>query len=704
VLRFLRDLSITTKLNVLVTVAGGVALGLSTLAFVGNDYQMMRTSKVQQLTALADVLADNCTAALVFDDPSAATTMLASLEVKPTIEYACIFDAKGRVFAKHINGVSLDFVPPPVTRSGHTFAESGCLEVTKQIFEDGEPIGAIYLRDTMRDLDGQLTHYMYIVLFVMVVSLSGSFLFSSRLQRMIAGPVLRLANTARRISAEGDYSIRVEKEAGDELGALYDDFNQMLDCIQKSERELQEARDELELRVQQRTEELSQANRNLTQEIAEHKKTASELKLAKEMAERASLVKSEFLANMSHEIRTPITAMLGFGELLSEPNLSEPTRREYVNTILRNGEHLLGVINDILDLSKIEAGRMTIEKIPCSPVAIVRDVLELMRPRAAEKRLTLDLEFRSLIPEVIQSDVTRLRQILINLVGNAIKFTHLGGVRIVVEMADAPEGLQPHLAFSVVDTGVGIKPEQIGAIFKPFSQADSSTTRQFGGTGLGLVISSRFARMLGGDITVKSVYGKGSTFRATVATGPLAGVRMVDGTVEIASAEKETPAVAPTTTLRFSGRVLLAEDGPDNQRLIAFLLRRIGAEVVLAENGEVALQKYSEARNAGKPFDLILMDIQMPVLDGYATTGRLREMGCQKPIIALTAHAMQGDRERCCRAGCDDYTTKPIDRAALMALIGRCCPDKCSYTVTPLPENDEAAPAAAEAQNVSPSS
>ncbi|MBN2021642.1 MAG: response regulator [Pirellulales bacterium] len=676
-LRFLKDLSITAKLNVLVTVAGGVALGLSTLAFVSHDYQMMRDSKITQLAVLADVLADNCTAALVFDDPAAAATLLASLEVKPTIEYACLFDAQGRVFAKHLNGAPLDFVPPPPGESGHVLTEDGCLDVTKRIVQDNETIGAIYVRDSMHDMDDQLIHYARIVLFVMIASLAGSFLLSSRLQRLIAGPILHLATTARRISAAADYSIRVEKEANDELGMLYDDFNRMLDRIQQTESELQDARDELELRVQQRTEELSEANRSLTREITEHKKTALELQMAKDTAERASLVKSEFLANMSHEIRTPITAMLGFGELLSDGNVAEPARQEYVSTILRNGEHLLGIINDILDLSKIEAGRMTTESIPTSPLSIVHEVISLMNPRAVEKRLTMDLEFRGLVPQTIHTDATRLRQILINLVGNAVKFTHAGGVRLVVEMADPPECPDPHMAFSVVDTGVGIKPDQVGRIFRPFAQADTSTTREFGGTGLGLVISRRFARMLGGDITVKSIHGKGTTFRVTVATGSLLGVPLVDAEKEPVTPFETPNAVASTPQLQFSGRILVAEDGPDNQRLLTFLLRRTGAEIALAENGQVAVEKYTEARNAGKSFDVILMDMQMPVMDGYAAAKQLREMGCRKPIIALTAHAMQGDRERCCNAGCDDYTPKPINRAELLGLIAKYAPEKC---------------------------
>ncbi|MBN1909863.1 MAG: response regulator [Pirellulales bacterium] len=675
---FFKNLSINTKLNLLVSVAGGVALLLSSIAFVGNDYQMIRESKIRQLTVLADVLAANSTAALNFDDPAAANELLNSLQVTPAVRFACLFDGHGRVFAKHVNGAPMDFRPPYLPETGHEFTEDGSLDVTKRILQDGDLVGTIYLHAAMDDLDDQLTRYAYIVVFVMAISLGGSFLFSSRLQRLIAGPVLRLAKTARRISTEGDYSVRVQKEAGDEIGTLYDDFNRMLDCIQKSERELEEARDELEVRVRQRTLELSQANQSLTQEIAERRRTEEELKLSKEVAERANRVKSEFLANMSHEIRTPITAVLGFSELLSEPDLSVESRQDYVSTIVRNGEHLLGLINDILDLSKIEAGRMTIEKTACSPINIVNDVASLVRPRATDKGLALNVRYRGKMPETIQTDMTRLRQILFNLVGNAVKFTEKGEVDLLVEMADPPDVDDPRLKFTVSDTGLGIKPEQLARIFQPFTQADTSTSRRFGGTGLGLVISRRFARMLGGDITVESQFGKGSKFQVTITTGSLRGIQMVDGYAESLKPRPETKTEA-APAFYFHGRILLAEDGPDNQRLISFILRRVGATVDIAPNGQIAVDKVLQSEEAGTPYDLVLMDMQMPVLDGYGATSRLRQMKCAVPIIALTAHAMQGDRDKCRSAGCDDYATKPIDRKALLSLISKYCPDKCEH-------------------------
>lgn len=391
---------------------------------------------------------------------------------------------------------------------------------------------------------------------------------------------------------------------------------------------------------------------------------------AKARADAANVSKSEFLANMSHEIRTPMTAILGYADLLLDPEQSPRERIECVQTIRRNGQHLLTVINDILDISKIEAGRMTIERIECSPAQIVIHVASLMRQRAIEKNLVFGVECVGGIPRTIRSDPTRLRQILMNLVSNAIKFTESGGVRIVVKLADSAGTANPRLRFEVIDTGVGLTPEQQARLFQPFAQADASTTRRFGGTGLGLAISQRLARMLGGEITVESAPGSGSSFFLTIETGPLDGVEMVENLQEL-QVNEPLPTAAPPPARQLRGRILLAEDGPDNQRLIAYHLRKAGAEVAVAENGAVACEKALEAVAAGTPFDLVFMDMQMPVLDGYAATTRLRTEGYTGPIVALTAHAMAGDREKCLRAGCDDFLTKPISRDGLLEIAAQ---------------------------------
>jgi signal transduction histidine kinase/CheY-like chemotaxis protein len=441
-----------------------------------------------------------------------------------------------------------------------------------------------------------------------------------------------------------------------------------------------------------------------------------ELQRARAEAVAAAFSKSAFLANMSHEIRTPMTAILGFADMLSEPGLTEDEQRGVVSSIRRNSEHLLKIINDILDISKIEAGGMTVEPLVCQPAELVEEVASFMRPRAAACGLDLHVEVADGTPEEIRTDPTRLRQILTNLIGNAIKFTEHGGVHVAVEPVPQGDALPPRrdpepsdapiaakrLRIRVSDTGIGMTQAQVARLFRPFTQADVSTTRRFGGTGLGLTISRRLTRMLGGDITVRSTMGGGSTFVVEVdtETQPYAALPsgsdsdsvLAEGSAGSSADRPSIPsgepaAIAPRAAAAHVAhrshppsvdehsatsepvRVLLAEDGEDNQRLISFHLKRGGMLPTVAENGRVACDLVEAAAQSGQPFHAVLMDMQMPELDGYQATRRLRERGFTGPILALTAHAMQGDRERCLEAGCDEYLTKPIDRALLIAKI-----------------------------------
>jgi PAS domain S-box-containing protein len=394
-------------------------------------------------------------------------------------------------------------------------------------------------------------------------------------------------------------------------------------------------------------------------DVTARKLAEEQLKAAKEAAEMATRAKSELLANMSHEIRTPITAMVGFADMMLDPDQSQSDRVDGLQTIRRNAKHLLDLINEILDLSKIEAGRMTVESLPTDLAPLLSDVMSIMRPRALEKRIELSLRFANKIPKSIVTDPVRTKQILMNLVSNALKFTEHGKVEILVSCDPSAQALN----LSVTDTGIGISSEQMSRLFQPFMQADGSMTRRFGGTGLGLTISKRLAQMLGGDITVQSEAGVGSTFTARIAgAGDGSGAYC---TVEDAMVAPQVD--AELVFEKISGRVLLAEDGKDNQRFIAAMLRKAGAEVVIAENGRIAVEK-ARAEN----FDLILMDMQMPELDGYAATSRLRRSGYAQPIIALTAHAMADDRAKCLQAGCTEYLVKPIDRRLLVQTVARC--------------------------------
>ncbi|MBX3396621.1 MAG: PAS domain S-box protein [Phycisphaerae bacterium] len=419
--------------------------------------------------------------------------------------------------------------------------------------------------------------------------------------------------------------------------------------------------------------ERKQFEQELTERTAVVAETNRILQEANSRAEEATAAKSAFLANMSHEIRTPMTAILGFAERLQDGELNEAERNSAIETIRRNGEHLLQIINDILDISKIEAGKMKVEHIRCSPIEIVQDVISLMKVRADAKGLALEVECAGAVPETIESDPTRLRQILVNLVGNAIKFTQKGSIRIECRLLENDEG--PKMQFMVADTGIGMSPLEIERIFMPFSQADPSTTRKFGGTGLGLMVSHRFAQMLGGTITVDSKPEEGSRFCVVVSAGRLDGVRMAHDWHRTNLSAENVPTRPDADSEPLDCHILLAEDGMDNQRLIEHILTRSGATVQVVENGRMAIDavmatlKASGRSAAERKFDLILLDMQMPEMDGYEAAINLRKIGFVNPIIALTAHAMSGDREKCLAAGCDEYATKPINRKALLNLI-----------------------------------
>jgi PAS domain S-box-containing protein len=399
----------------------------------------------------------------------------------------------------------------------------------------------------------------------------------------------------------------------------------------------------------------------------------TEARELRESAEAASRAKSEFLANMSHEIRTPLTAILGYTDLLRDAESgdagSPAARLETIETIRAAGEHLVTIINDILDLSKIEAGRVTVERTPTDLAAMLWDMQSMMRPRTEPKEIALACALATPTPRVILTDPTRLRQVLLNLVGNACKFTQRGEVRVVVGVATDEGG--DRLRIDVEDTGPGMDASQTRSLFRPFSQADSSTTRRFGGTGLGLSISRRLAGLLGGDVTlVRTTPGEGSCFRAEIALEAAPGSPVMECLPEVSPG---SGAPAPAVRVEsISGRVLLVEDGPDNRRLIATILQRAGCEVALAANGVEALALID---GAPAPFDLIVSDMQMPEMDGYTLARTLRERGDDTPLVALTAHAMTEDRDRCLEAGCDAYASKPVDRQRLLSIcaawIGR---------------------------------
>ncbi len=390
------------------------------------------------------------------------------------------------------------------------------------------------------------------------------------------------------------------------------------------------------------------------------------LRESEKNARQASVSKSEFLANMSHEIRTPMAAILGHADVLLT-HLKDADNRGCVDTIKRNGNHLLELINDILDLSRIEAGKLDVELESCKLAEILADIWSLMHIRVEGRAVDLQVVCDGKLPTFISTDPKRLRQVLINLIGNAIKFTEEGQVKLLTSCVRREE--QYAIRFEVQDTGIGISQEHMTKLFKPFSQADSSVTRKFGGTGLGLSISKRLVSMLGGQLTVASQLGVGSTFCVELPVGELKDVAFSECEIEKVSNEAEAEVARRKESLNC--RILLVDDRRDVRFLAQHILEGAGAVTVTATDGREGIAAIRTAEEEGVPFDIVVMDMQMPIMDGYAATSELRAKGFNRPIIAMTANAMAGDAERCLNVGCDDYQSKPVDAAELISKVRR---------------------------------
>ncbi len=657
-MKFQKIKTIREKLIMVIMSSCVASLAITGGAFVVWSFFSFRNATLQSLGVYAEMTAQNCKPLLLDGNTERASEILKAYQAKPTILHACLYDAQGEHFADYAaNGVS--HKDDYFDKNDH-WKDHRHLTVVQKIQDNGQPLGTLVLCSNYSDVYENLTNNAAII--VMVVGFAGlmGYLLALRLQGLISRPLQTVVQITRRIAENKHYVQHVQKTSDDEVGELIDAFNEMLVAIQaeidhrcKTQRELENHRDHLEEMVQERTAEMYRINQQL--EVA-----AEKANLMAKQADNANRTKSEFLANMSHEIRTPMNAIIGFSELLAEETLTEQ-QAFFNNTILNSSQNLLQLINDILDFSKIEAGKLKTEIVDVPTEPFLAELESFMRPMAIKKKVAFEILRCDRLPSVLKTDPVRMRQCLINLIGNAVKFTDAGHIFVNIQTETIKD--KDFIRFDVEDTGIGIPKDKQEQIFNAFSQADNSTTRKYGGTGLGLTITRQLAKLLGGDLRLVSEPGKGSTFSLLIPAG-----------VDINRADTAEPydvidaildsAAMPIPPAVPAGRVLIVEDTHANQELIRVLIERMGHYVRIAENGKEALDILDQ-----ECFDLVLMDMQMPVMNGYDATRAIRRRGLTIPVIALTAHAMKGDDQRCYEAGCSGYLSKPVNREKLKAAI-----------------------------------
>ncbi len=636
-----RDLSIHKKLVIVNSASCLLVSLIVSVFFIFSEVSSVRRSVLDDLFSLANVIGINVQAPLEFMDPNTATEVLSSLSARPQIQQARIYTPDQKLFAQYRNPSLANDLNDELTsditaarlrlgkKSSH--ASRFDIDVAVPIGNLDSLVGTIVLQSDTSALRAIYVRLLLVICGILIATFVLAFLLSKILDRYISRPVLSLADTMGDICREDNYSLRATRNSEDEIGVLVTGVNSMLDNLELRDAQLLEAKQE---------------------------------------AEDANRAKSRFLAQMSHEIRTPMNGVLGLAALLLKTNLDKE-QKTFVKTIYRSGEALLQLINDILDFSKIEAGKLVLEEVHFNLRELAEETVELFSNSASEKNVKLSCFVQAALPEYVVGDPGRLRQILMNLLGNALKFTRNGDVALTIFPEETDTTGVAHLRFEVSDSGIGISKEKQQEIFAAFSQVDGSITRKFGGTGLGLAICRQLVQLMGGTIGVTSEEGKGAVFRFTI--------RLPVGRVEEAVSSTENTASAERLQ-GVSGTVLVVEDNITNRIVARGMLEHTGLKVDMAENGEQAV-----AASEKISYDLIFMDCQMPVMDGYQATGIIRQREnehgtARTPIIAFTAHAMKGDREQCLLVGMDDYLAKPFTEQQLCAVLEKWLPQQCTGT------------------------